>query len=245
MAQSLDTLTEKEKETLRLIVRGHDAKSAASELDLSVHTINERLRIARRKLDVTSSREAARMLLESEEAHPQNSVPKHLGDASLNSSGQPRSINELGRHGALWIGGIAMTCLLAIALALSVTSPAASPDARSQSVVASDAAKESAARDWLAKVDAGDWDAAHAAGSSRFRETLNLVTFRSATGAVREPLGEVVSREAIGVSNINQDGNDYVIVRFRTEFENGVELVEQVALEQDGGALKVTGYFLV
>ena len=142
-----------------------------------------------------------------------------------------------------------MTCLLAIALALSVTSPAASPDAepdaRSQSVVASDAAKESAARDWLAKVDAGDWDAAHAAGSSRFRETLNLVTFRSATGAVREPLGEVVSREAIGVSNINQDGNDYVIVRFRTEFENGVELVEQVALEQDGGALKVTGYFLV
>ena len=142
-----------------------------------------------------------------------------------------------------------MTCLIAIALALSVTSPTTSPDAepdaRSQTVLASDAAKERVARDWLAKVDAGDWDAAHAAGSSRFRETLNLVTFRSATGAVREPLGDVVSREAISFSDINQDGNDYVIVRFRTLFENGTQIVEQVALEQDDGALKVTGYFLV
>ena len=56
MAEQLDTLTDKEKETLRLIVRGHDAKTAARELGLSVHTINERLRAARRKLDVTSSR---------------------------------------------------------------------------------------------------------------------------------------------------------------------------------------------
>ena len=33
-------LTEKEKQTLRLIVRGHDAKSVARSLGLSVHTIN-------------------------------------------------------------------------------------------------------------------------------------------------------------------------------------------------------------
>ena len=54
-------LTEKEKQTLRLMVRGHDAKSIARSLGLSVHTINERLRDARRKLAVSSSREAARM----------------------------------------------------------------------------------------------------------------------------------------------------------------------------------------
>jgi DNA-binding CsgD family transcriptional regulator len=52
-------LTEREKQTLRLIVRGHDAKSIARSLDLSVHTINERLRDARRKMAVSSSREAA------------------------------------------------------------------------------------------------------------------------------------------------------------------------------------------
>ena len=59
-------LTDKEKQTLRLIVRGHDAKSIARSLGLSVHTINERLREARRKMAVSSSREAARLLLEVE-----------------------------------------------------------------------------------------------------------------------------------------------------------------------------------
>ena len=66
MKNAIAELTEKEKQTLRLIVLGHDAKSMATALDLSVHTINERLRSARRKLETTSSREAARTLFESE-----------------------------------------------------------------------------------------------------------------------------------------------------------------------------------
>ena len=66
----LRSLTEKEKQTLRLIVCGHDAKSIARTLDLSVHTINERLRDARRKMAVSSSREAARLLLEAEGGTP-------------------------------------------------------------------------------------------------------------------------------------------------------------------------------
>ena len=66
MQEGIDALTEKEKQALRLILRGHDAKSIARELDRSVHTVNDRLRAARRKLAVTSSREAARILLEDE-----------------------------------------------------------------------------------------------------------------------------------------------------------------------------------
>jgi DNA-binding CsgD family transcriptional regulator len=57
-------LSEREKEALRLLLRGHDAKSIARTLNLSIHTVNERLRDARRKLQVSSSREAARLLLE-------------------------------------------------------------------------------------------------------------------------------------------------------------------------------------
>ena len=56
MDSRIARLTEKEKAALRLIVEGHDAKSMARALDLSVHTINDRLRAARRKLGVTSSR---------------------------------------------------------------------------------------------------------------------------------------------------------------------------------------------
>ena len=74
----LASLTEKEKQTLRLIVRGYDAKSAARSLDLSVHTINGRLRDVRRKLAVPSSREAARLLLEAEAQCKRSGVPDQL-----------------------------------------------------------------------------------------------------------------------------------------------------------------------
>ena len=50
MSQDTGMLTEKEKEALRLLLAGHDAKSSARELDISVHTLNDRLRSARRKL---------------------------------------------------------------------------------------------------------------------------------------------------------------------------------------------------
>ena len=54
----------------------------ARELGLSVHTINERLRAARRKLGVSSSREAARLLGEAERA-----IPNSLGDNNLGVAG--------------------------------------------------------------------------------------------------------------------------------------------------------------
>ncbi|WP_313538783.1 helix-turn-helix transcriptional regulator [Sphingomonas sp.] len=67
-----NALTKGEKTTLRLLLAGHDAKLIARELGLSVHTVNERLRDARRKLGVASSREAARRLAESDAADPQS-----------------------------------------------------------------------------------------------------------------------------------------------------------------------------
>ncbi len=71
-------LTDREKQMLRLIVRGHDAKSTPRTLNLSVHAINERLRDARRKLAVSSSRYAARMLLEAE-GEPPVATPDFMG----------------------------------------------------------------------------------------------------------------------------------------------------------------------
>lgn len=86
MTEGYASLSEKEKETLRLIVRGHDAKSAARQLDLSIHTVNERLRDARRKLSVSSSREAARIVLAAEGRHP----PIRRGQAFRGCRTRPR-----------------------------------------------------------------------------------------------------------------------------------------------------------
>lgn len=60
-------LSERQKEVLRLLLQFRDAKSLACSLDLSVHTVNEHLRAARRVLGVTSSRQGATLLAKAEE----------------------------------------------------------------------------------------------------------------------------------------------------------------------------------
>ena len=55
-------LTDREMEVLRLLVAGHTVKTIAARLGRSETSINERLRSARRKTGVGSSRELARLL---------------------------------------------------------------------------------------------------------------------------------------------------------------------------------------
>ncbi|WP_312489954.1 LuxR C-terminal-related transcriptional regulator [Sphingomonas sp.] len=64
MSETPFNLTDKEAAVLHLLARGHDVKSAAAELGLSIHTVHERLREARRKTGASSSRGAARLLTE-------------------------------------------------------------------------------------------------------------------------------------------------------------------------------------
>jgi DNA-binding CsgD family transcriptional regulator len=58
------TLTDRELEILRLLAGGHTVKSIAVQLGRSEASINERLREARRKTGVGSSRELARLIAE-------------------------------------------------------------------------------------------------------------------------------------------------------------------------------------
>jgi DNA-binding CsgD family transcriptional regulator len=59
---TIAALTDKETEILRLLASGHTVKSIAVQLGRSEASINERLREARRKTHVGSSRELARLL---------------------------------------------------------------------------------------------------------------------------------------------------------------------------------------
>ncbi len=79
--QRIEQLSEKEKVVLRLLLRGYDAKTAAYELDITPNSLNERLRAVRKKLKVTSSREAARIFAESEKNGPKNFGYKEFGIA--------------------------------------------------------------------------------------------------------------------------------------------------------------------
>ena len=107
MNDGFQALTEREKETLRLLLGGHDAKSIARELGLSVHTINERLREARRKIGVSSSREAARLLGEAEQR-----TPNSLGDNDFGVAGAPAVVREhfaVGTDGSFDLESATMT----------------------------------------------------------------------------------------------------------------------------------------
>ncbi|PZT89437.1 MAG: LuxR family transcriptional regulator [Citromicrobium sp.] len=240
MSQNPDLLTDKEKETLRLMVRGHDAKSMASELALSVHTINERLRSARRKLDVTSSREAARILYESEGGTYENLADKELGEELAAGLGDKQRI---GRTRAWLIGVIVMSMLAA---ALLIFSPLASdsagpPDAET---AARDAAVEAAARDWLEFGDARDWQAGFNAAGDSFRAANTVAGFREASEQVRVPLGAVVSRTLATIRYLNAPPHGFQEVTFHTQFANKADAVETVTLVKEGGQWKVVGILI-
>lgn len=70
----LTRLNDAEKRVLRLLGEGHTAKSIATALDTTPAAINERLREARRKTGVGSSREVARLLKAQENRHEQIGV---------------------------------------------------------------------------------------------------------------------------------------------------------------------------
>ena len=70
----LDLLTAREKDCLRLVLHPMRAKEIARATGLSVHTVNDHLRSARRKLGTSDSVTAAQML----RAH-EGDPPKILG----------------------------------------------------------------------------------------------------------------------------------------------------------------------
>ena len=121
MERDVANLPERERDVLRLLVRGHDAKSIARALGLSVHVVNERLRDSRRRLGVSSSREAARLLAAEEGDNFSGNTEFGLGAAApltaddarpgLRAAGEPRPPH------LVWMGGFLM---LLIAAALSV-----------------------------------------------------------------------------------------------------------------------------
>lgn len=258
MTERYQSLTEKEKQTLRLVVQGYDAKSMARHLGLSVHTINERLRYARRKMAVSSSREAARMLLNRERASPHSLGDKDLGEAGTARAVGQRDAPEGGRKARLslaWvIGGMVIMSLVLATILLSSSSPAPAPEvaatnmapneAGGSNAVASRPEVVQAAREWLALVDEGRWHESWNATGKAFRQLNTSETWASLSAEVRPPLGQVLSRTATGQEAVPAPPHGFQIVRFRTTFANRTDATETVTLEREGEDWKVVGYLI-
>ncbi|URW74548.1 DUF4019 domain-containing protein [Sphingomonas donggukensis] len=250
---SVGTLSEKEKQTLRLIVRGHDAKSIARSLDLSVHTINERLRDARRKLAVSSSREAARLLLAVESDGPAH--PHILGDAEFGAD-LPRApvdqevapdsgVGSAIRRPRIVLGVLVMTLALSLVALIAMPNTASLPEqTAAPSAVAPASEVAEAARQWMALVDQGRWDESYRATGASFRKLNTAEVWAAASVKARTPLGAMISRTFIDQQSVPAPPAGYEIVKFRTRFANKAEAIETVSLDREGGAWRVVGVWI-
>lgn len=253
MTTGTDALTDKEKDALRLLLRGHDAKSSARELGLSVHTVNERLREARRKLGTTSSREAARRLLEVET--PETLGDKDLGDAPDGSQAAVIAASATRRWARpgpalALIGVLAMSLVLAAlflpAAPLGVLAPAAVTEtvAGPEPVSATRSEAEAAARaaeDFLELIDESRWAESYAATGAQFRKANTLKVWTEVSERVRLPLGKVLTRDIVRNEFVPAPPNGYQLVKFASSYADGTSQVESVSLEWENGAWKVVG----
>lgn len=249
MASGYQALTEKEKQTLRLMVRGHDAKSMARHLGLSVHTVNERLRDARRKLEVSSSREAARLVFRTEAEHPQKLGDKQIGEELTAGDVATGSDRRRSQRTAWVIAGAVIMSLILGLFALSFVSGGVGSSTATQSpteaaapVVQSEVTK--AARHWLELGDQGRWKDAYLGTSRSFRKANTLELWTQTAEKVRPPLGALVSRTLLSEESVPAPPAGVQVAKFRSDFANKKGVIETVSLAREGSDWKVAGIYL-
>ncbi|MBB5699667.1 helix-turn-helix domain-containing protein [Sphingomonas yantingensis] len=245
--RDLDTLTDKEKATLRLIVRGHDAKSAARALDLSVHTINERLREARRKLAVPSSREAARLLFEAEGGIPETVGNNGIGEDSAtgqrNQAAAPVDGARRRIGPAAIIGVSLMSLTLALAAVIGIGSPTL-PGIAPATQASANASVIEAATQWLAQLDRDDWAGTYRGTGAAFRKLNTEAVWAKTSEQVRARFGKVKTRTFLAQEELPAPPAGYQVVKFRAQYANKPDAVETVTFERENGAWKVVGIYV-
>lgn len=115
--------------------------------------------------------------------------------------------------------------------------------------VAQTAPAQKAAIDWLALVDAGNYDRSWDRAAGFFRRAVARDKWDRTIAAVREPLGALESRKLKSAVSKKQlpgapDG-DYVVIQYRSRFAHKAEAIETVtAMRESDGSWKMAGYFV-
>jgi DNA-binding CsgD family transcriptional regulator len=264
MAQEIDVLTDKEKEALRLLLAGHDAKSSASELGISVHAVNDRLRNARRKLSVGSSREAARILGDFESDDPQSQAHRAFGMEKESPPEDTAVLNQTrpaGLSRSAWLtGGMLIMSIAIAAIAVFMfagigdgstpaSTKAASTTPGDVSAAEADPQALSSARIFLNRVDASDWDGSWEVAGTLFQTQVSAAEWAERVEPVRAPLGAAKSRKLTNVQRASSlpgvPEGEFQILQFRTDFAGREgDAIETVVMMQGESGWEVNGYFI-
>ena len=119
--------------------------------------------------------------------------------------------------------------------------------------VAQDSAREktalAATLTWLALVDSGEYGLSWMDAADYFRSAITNEQWVQSLQAVRKPLGKVISRDVDSMTYRTSlpgapDG-EYVVIQFKTVFQNKRSAVETVTPMVDrNGGWRVSGYFI-
>lgn len=99
---------------------------------------------------------------------------------------------------------------------------------------------------WLALIDANKYGRSWDAAAQIFKDNVPKSDWKKRIEAVRNPLGEVVSRKLIAQRYLTQmpgapDG-EYVIIQYATKFKNKQEALETIIPLVEDEKWKVSGY---
>lgn len=106
-----------------------------------------------------------------------------------------------------------------------------------------------AAEQWLQLVDQKRYGESWSEAATYFQQAVPKEKWTEQLEAVRSPLGAVTSRTLVGAKRVKAlpgapDG-DYVVIRFRTSFENKKSATETVTPMMDGDrGWRVSGYYI-
>ena len=161
-------LTDREMEILRLLVAGHTVKTIAARLGRSETSINERLRSARRKTGVGSSRELARLL-----------DRQKTCDENIDLSSQRSTVKDLAHPATIGVRGSKgmFVMLIAIPLAAAGLMVAVAPSA--DQVGTADAVYSTASRQLPL---AGSWSLASAMPENERPQRVTMIFRASQDG---------------------------------------------------------------
>jgi DNA-binding CsgD family transcriptional regulator len=262
----INGLSEKEREALRLLLAGHDAKSSARKLGVSHHAVHDRLRRARLKLGTTGSREAALLLRASEPATPDIIVHEPIGaeataalpegpsSATWKRPGSPRS--QWRRKGLILMSISILIVAAAVALnsqqAPSPNNATPGPDAATATSAKSSSRAEqaaqarprsaAAAQAFMAQVDAGDAAASYEAAAPALRDAYGFgiwelgVKMHASEGGAQRRTLVRVERD---VSPTNPAYEALEILTFDTIMLNGDHSTERLVMALIDGVWRV------
>jgi hypothetical protein len=107
---------------------------------------------------------------------------------------------------------------------------------------------QKAAEAWLSLVDSGKYGESWSTASSVFKSAVSREKWEATIRGVRESLGKpsprTLSSATYTTSLPGAPDGEYVVIQYQTSFEHKRSAVETITPMKDGGAWKVSGYYV-